>query len=264
MTPDVPTGYPVLSGETLVVPILGDPIAQVKSPDGVTRALVARGRDAVVVPMHVLPDDLDTVVRGLGPVRSIAGLIATVPHKFGLAAHCATLTDRAAFLGSVNVARRNPDGTWHGDQVDGAAFVAACRAQRSAAEGARALQVGAGGAGSAIALALLDAGVAELTLHDADPARLDALVGRLRDRFGDRVTHRRGRPGRLRDRRQRHPDGHARGRPAARSTSRASKPDTFVGDVITKPAVSPLIAAARAASGAAPRPAATCSPPCPG
>ena len=99
MTPDVPTGYPVLSGETLVVPILGDPIAQVKSPDGVTRALVARGRDAVVVPMHVLPDDLDTVVRGLGPVRSIAGLIATVPHKFGLAAHCATLTYRAAFLG---------------------------------------------------------------------------------------------------------------------------------------------------------------------
>jgi shikimate dehydrogenase len=188
MTPDAPTGYPVLSGETLVVPILGDPIAQVKSPDGVTRALVARGRDAVCVPMHVLRDDLDTVVRGLGPVRSVAGLIATVPHKFGLAAHCATLTDRAAFLGSVNVARRNPGGTWHGDQVDGAAFVAACRANGAKTEGARALHVGAGGAGSAIALALLDAGVAELTLHDADPARLDALVGRLRDPFGDRVT----------------------------------------------------------------------------
>jgi shikimate dehydrogenase len=107
-------------------------------------------------------------------------LIATVPHKFGLAAHCATLTDRAAFPGSVNVARRNADGTWHGDQVDGAAFVAACRADGATTEGARALQVGAGGAGSAIALALLDAGVAELTLHDADPARLDALAGRLR------------------------------------------------------------------------------------
>ena len=153
MTPDAPSGYPVLSGETLVVPILGDPIAQVKSPDGVTRALVARGRDAVCVPMHVLRDDLDTVVRGLGPVRSVAGLIATVPHKFALAAHCATLTDRAAFLGSVNVARRNPDGTWHGDQVDGAAFVAACRSNGARPEGARALQVGAGGAGSAIASA---------------------------------------------------------------------------------------------------------------
>jgi hypothetical protein len=147
MTSEVPTGYPVLSGETLVVPIVGDPIAQVKSPDGVTRALVARGRNAIVVPMHVLPDDLDAVVRGLGPVRSIAGLIATVPHKFGLAAHCATLTDRAAFLGSVNVARRNADGIWHGDQIDGAAFVAACRANGARLDGARALQVGAGGAG---------------------------------------------------------------------------------------------------------------------
>ena len=118
-------------------------------------------------------------------VRSVAGLIATVPHKFGLAAQCATLTDRAAFLGSVNVARRNPEGTWHGDQVDGAAFVAAAGANGARPEGARALQVGA--AGSAIALALLDAGLAELTLYDADPARLDALTGRLRDRYGDRV-----------------------------------------------------------------------------
>jgi shikimate dehydrogenase len=262
MTPDVPTGYPVLSGETLVVPILGDPIAQVKSPDGVTRALVARGRDAVVVPMHVLPDDLDTVIRGLGPVRSIAGLIATVPHKFGLAAHCATLTDRAAFLGSVNVARRNPDRTWYGDQVDGAAFVAACRAnglrmseeptppgggssvRTTVLDGARALQVGAGGAGSAIALALLDAGVAELTLHDADPARLDALTGRLRDRFGDRVTTGPADPAGYGIVANATPMGMREGDPLPVDVARL-KPDTFVGDVITKPAVSPLVAAAR-------------------
>ena len=205
MTPDAPTGYPVLSGETLVVPILGDPIAQVKSPDGVTRALVARGRDAAVVPMHVLPDDLDTVVRGLGPVRSIAGLIATVPHKFGLAAHCATLTDRAAFLGSVNVARRNPDGSWHGDQVDGAAFVAACRSNGARTRAARALQVGAGGAGSAIALALLDAGVAEL----------DAVRRR------PRATRRTGRPA---ARPVRRPRPHRRDRPAPATGSSPTPP----------------------------------------
>jgi len=244
MTPDAPTGYPVLSGETLVVPILGDPIAQVKSPDGVTRALAARGRDAVCVPMHVLRDDLDTVVRGLGPVCSVAGLIATVPHKFGLAAHCATLTDRAAFLGSVNVARRNPDGTWHGDQVDGAAFLAACRANGATTEGARALQVGAGGAGSAIALALLDAGVAELILRDADPARLDALAGRLRDRFGDRVTTGPADPAGFGIVANATPMGMREGDPLPVDVAGLGSA-TFVGDVITKPAVSPLIAAAR-------------------
>jgi shikimate 5-dehydrogenase len=53
--------------------------------------------------------------------------------------------------------------------------------------GLRALQVGAGGAGSAIALALLRAGVAELRPHDVDPARQGALIRRLRERFGERV-----------------------------------------------------------------------------
>jgi hypothetical protein len=120
--------YPTLSGETLVVPIVGDPIAQVKSPDGITRMFAARGCNAVVVPLQVTPGDFDALIGGLSSSSSVGGLIATVPHKFALTAHCATLTDRARFLGSVNVTRRNPDGTWHGDQVDGAAFVAAVRA----------------------------------------------------------------------------------------------------------------------------------------
>ena len=202
--------YPTLSGETLVVPIVGDPIAQVKSPDGITALFAERGVNAVVVPLQIAAADLDALLTGLSPSASVSGLIATVPHKFGLAAHCATLTDRARFLGSVNVARRNPDGTWHGDQVDGAAFVAALPANP---EGRRALQVGAGGAGSAIALALLEAGVAELRLHDADAARRDALVERLRERFGARVHGGRARPRRRRPRRQRHTDGHAGRRP---------------------------------------------------
>ena len=146
--------YPTLSGETLVVPIVGDPIAQVKSPDGITRLFAERGCDAVVVPLQVASADLDALLTGLSASASVGGLIATVPHKFGLAAHCATLTDRARFLGSANVARRGPDGGRHGDHVDGAAFVAAVRAAGGTPDGARALQVGAGGAGSAIALAL--------------------------------------------------------------------------------------------------------------
>ena len=128
-----------------------------KSPHGITALFAERGVNSVVVPLQVAAADLDALLTGLTPSASVSGLIATVPHKFGLAAHCATLTDRARFLGSANVARRNPDGTWHGDQVDGAAFVAALPASP---EGATALQVGAGGAGSAIALALLEAGVA--------------------------------------------------------------------------------------------------------
>ena len=224
MTPDVLTGYPVLSGETLVVPILGDPIAQVKS--------ARRGHPRVRRPVAATPSssrctwlpDRPRHGRRAASARScsIGGLIATVPHKFGLVAHCASLTDRARVprLGQRRpaqsrrlLARRS--GRRRGVRQRG------CRVAGALPEGARALQVGAGGAGSAIALALLEAGVAELTLYDADPERRDALIGRLRERFGDRVRTGTRRPGRVRTRRQRHPDGDARGATRCPSTSTA-------------------------------------------
>jgi shikimate dehydrogenase len=63
------------------------------------------------------------------------------------------------------------------------AFVAAQEKAGAQAEGARVLQIDAGGAGSAIAIAFLDAGVQELVLHDTDQLRLDKLV-RLLSGFG--------------------------------------------------------------------------------
>ena len=186
-------------------------------PDGITALFAERGVNAVVVPLQVAAADLDALLTGLTPSASVSGLIATVPHKFGLAAHCATLTDRARFLGSVNVARRNPDGTWHGDQVDGAAFVAALPANP---EGATALQVGAGGAGSAIALALLEAGVAQLRLHDADPARRDA-------------------PGRTAAGALRRPRAGGRARPGPASTSSPTPPRWACGPATPTRSTSP-------------------------
>lgn len=236
--------YPTLSGETFVVPIVGDPIAQVKAPDGITRLFAERHRNAVVIPLQIASDDLDNLVRSLAPSASVGGIIATVPHKFGLAAQCATLTDRARFLGSVNVARRNPDGSWHGDQVDGAAYVAAILASGGDPAGRRVLQVGAGGAGSAVALALLEAGAAELALHDADPVRRDGLISRLRSRFGDRVVVGSGDPTGFDIVAHATPMGMRADDPYPVDVQ-GLKPDTFVADVVTKPAVPALIRAAR-------------------
>lgn len=240
------SAYPQLSGETLVVPIIGDPIAQVRSPDGITRAFAVRGRNAVVVPMQISGEHLDGLLDGLTPSASIGGLIATVPHKFGLTPHCGTLTDRAAFLGSVNVARRSDDGSWHGDQVDGAAYVSAVKANGGDPAGARVLQVGAGGAGTAIALALLEAGAAELALHDADPARRDSLITRLRQRFPDRVVRTGSSdPTGFDIVAHATPMGMRAGDPYPVDVDRLA-PSTFVADVVTRPAVPPLIEAARA------------------
>jgi shikimate dehydrogenase len=236
--------YAALSGETRVVPIIGDPIAQVKSPADVTEALLERGRNCVVVPIHVALSDVHDFIRGMSLAKNVDGMIVTVPHKFAAYQHCSTTTERAHFLGAVNILRRNPDGGWHGDQVDGLAFVRGIRSAGCAPEGQRSLLVGAGGAGSAIALALLDAGVAELAIHDRDTARRDALVLRLQNRYA--ATIRAG---------SADPSGYtlvvnatpAGMRPADPFPVDVEKltPGMFVGDVITAPAVTPLVEAAR-------------------
>jgi shikimate dehydrogenase len=165
-----------LSGETLLYPIIGDPITFVKSPQRLSAEFETRAHNGICVPMQVPDGELENVIRGLTAVPNVRGLLITMPHKKTMFRYCATSSETAKLLGVVNIARRNPDGSWHGDMLDGLAFVAAQKKEGARLEGARVLQVGAGGAGSAIAIALLDAGIQELLLHDANPERRDDLV----------------------------------------------------------------------------------------
>ena len=235
-----------LSGATRLVPIIGDPIAQVKSPASVTAELARRGCDAIVVPVHVVAADVDAFIRAAALVRNLDGIIATVPHKFAAYRHCRTATPRARFLGAVNTLRRRRDGGWHGDALDGEAFVAAMRAAERDPRGKDALLVGAGGAGSAIALALLEAGAASLAVHDADAPRRDALVTRLAERFPGRVRPGSTDPSRYSLVANATPMGMRDTDPLPLDVARLA-PSSFVGDVVTAPAVTPLIAAARQA-----------------
>ncbi|MFM0248038.1 shikimate dehydrogenase family protein [Paraburkholderia sediminicola] len=165
-----------LSGETRLFPIIGNPIVFVKSPQRLTRGFAARGHNGICIPMQVPEGDLDVVMRGLTSTPNVDGLLVTMPHKFTAFTYCATRSETARLLGGVSVMRRNPDGTWHGDMLDGLAFVKAQIDEGARPEGARVLLVGAGAAGSAIAVALLEAGVRELIIHDANESRVAQLM----------------------------------------------------------------------------------------
>ena len=165
-----------LSGETLLYPIIGDPIVFVKSPHLLTAEFEGRGHNGVCVPMQVPDGELEALVRALGRVANVRGLLITMPHKNAMFAHCSTSSATSKLLGAVSVVRRNSDGSWHGDMLDGVAFVAAQKKQGAKLEGARVLQIGAGGAGSAIAIALLEAGVRGVVLHDANQERVQDMV----------------------------------------------------------------------------------------
>mgnify|MGYP003336270586 FL=1 len=233
------------SGATRVHIIVGDPIAQVKSPFGVTQAFEQHGKDAVCIPAQVRTQDLKQWFEGVSLARNVDGIIVTVPHKFDCHALCATSSPRAEFLGAVNTMRRNQDGSWHGDMFDGLGYVKAIESKGFALPGKKALLVGAGGAGSAIAHSLVLAGVQELAIHDENSDRRESLIQRLNSLKKGRVYSGSANPTGFDIAINATPVGMGEKDPSPIELD-AITPDMFVGCVITVPAVPPLIAAARA------------------
>ena len=174
---------PVITGATRVYAIVGDPIAQVKSPEVFTRRFAAAGVDAVLVPAHVPKARFDAIVPALMELRNLDGLLVTVPFKVQAAALADHLGVTASCVGAVNALRRERDGSWTGDMFDGSGFVRGAANKGERLRGRRTLLYGAGGAGSAIACALAEAGVESIAVVDVDTAKAGALVARLHDAF---------------------------------------------------------------------------------
>lgn len=235
-----------LSGETLLYPIIGDPIRFAKSPHTLTAALQARGHNGVCVPMQVAQGDLEPVMGGLTATPNVRAVLVTMPHKNAMAGLCATLSATAKLVGAVNLARRNADGSWHGEMLDGVAFVAAQRKHGARLGGARALLIGAGGAGGAIAVALLDAGVRQLIVHDIDHQRRDRLVALLADLGQGRVSAGPPDPADCDMVFNATPLGMSPGDPLPLRADLLTA-NLFVGDVVAGHGETPLIKAAKAA-----------------
>lgn len=177
-----------LTGRTRLFAVLGDPVVQVKAPALLNAEFTRLGTDAVLVPVHAPADRLGDVVTGLQAAANVDGLLVTVPHKLAVCAYADELSEAAALAGSANALRREPDGRWLADNFDGTGFV---RGLTEAGHGVRGLRVflaGAGGAGLAVAAALLTEGAAHVVVHDPDPARLTALVDRLGARWPGQLT----------------------------------------------------------------------------
>ncbi|WP_417725171.1 shikimate dehydrogenase family protein [Salipiger sp.] len=181
--------YDLLNGKTRLFPIIGDPIIYVRSCEKLTEKLMGRGHNGICIPMEVPEGALEPVMAGLTAARNVDGILVTMPHKFNAFSYCSTGSTVSTLLDVVSVMRRNTDGTWHGDMLDGDAFVSAQKTFGAQPEGAKVLLLGAGGAGSAIAISLLEAGVRELIIHDTNEARVAELIGILGDLGAGRAKY---------------------------------------------------------------------------
>lgn len=173
----------LVNGSTRLYGIVGHPIVQVRSPEVMTTWLRSAGRNAVLLPMHVIPDLFDTTLAGLMQMANLDGLMFTVPYKIKATALASRLMPEAQRVGGVNALRRERDGSWTGEIFDGIGLVHALAAQDFDVAGSRAKILGTGGAGSAVAMALANAGASAIELSDVDAARVSGLADQVRSYF---------------------------------------------------------------------------------
>ena len=139
--------------------------------------------------LRILYRTIDLERLGLGPEAlpellraaermGFCGLNVTHPCKQAVLAHLDELAPDAAALGAVNTVVLR-EGRRIGHNTDAWGFREALRRGLPGASLERVVQLGAGGAGAAVAHALASLGVGELLLYDVDSGRAEALAERL-------------------------------------------------------------------------------------
>lgn len=177
-----------IRGRTRLMGVIGDPIAQAKTPKAINPIFAARGADIVCVPLHIPASSLAEAWPGLKAISNLVGFGVTLPHKQSVLDLCDSLDPVAARVGAVNVVRRERDGSLRGFQFDGRGFVRGLEANDVAITGRDVLLIGAGGAAVAIAFALIEAGAASITVFNRSWDKAEGLANTINADFGRRIT----------------------------------------------------------------------------
>jgi len=235
----------MISGKTRLIAHIGYPTESFKAPLIYNPWFESKGIDVVVVPMGVKADDFPAALAALRKFTNLHGALVTMPHKVTTVGLVDEFTPTVEIAGSCNAVLLRPDGTLLGDMFDGTGFVRGLARKGFVVGGARCLVVGAGGVGSAIAASLAAAGAGAIALFDTNRAAAEALAGRLSKLYRsldvrlapsdpagyDLVVN--GTPLGMRP-----------GDPLPFDVTRL-EPRTFVGEVVMKSEITPLLAAAR-------------------
>lgn len=133
-----------------------------------------------------LPDDALGEVLAATEALGFAGLNVTHPFKQAVIAHLDALAPEAQAIAAVNTIVFT-GGRTTGHNTDAWGFAESFRETMQDVPLRRVAQVGAGGAGAAVAYALMELGIERLTVTDSDPARAAALAGRMSLHFPGRI-----------------------------------------------------------------------------
>ncbi|WP_293799309.1 shikimate dehydrogenase [uncultured Bosea sp.] len=236
----------MIKGTTRLIGHLGYPTESFKAPMIYNPYFQREGIDAVVVPMGCRSEDYPDFLKLFFRLSNAHGALVTMPHKVTTTGLVDVLSPTAAIAGACNAVRLGADGRLSGDMFDGEGFVRGVLRKGYKLDGARALVVGAGGVGSAIAASLAKAGVAELGLFDTQAMNAEELGQRLTAHYPAlRVATGSNDPDGFDLVVNATPLGMKPGDPLPVDISRLPA-SAFVGEVVMAQEITPFLAAARA------------------
>jgi shikimate dehydrogenase len=131
-----------------------------------------------------LPDLLQAV-----KTVGFAGINVTLPYKQSIIPLLDEVSSEARQIGAVNTVTIDQLGRTIGYNTDRVGFRRSFEETlaRKSSDRKTAVLIGAGGAGRAVAFALMDLGIANLLIHDLDMARATALAADIVAHFGPRA-----------------------------------------------------------------------------
>ena len=169
--------------------VIGDPVAHSLSPEMHSAALRACGIEAQYVRLHLRPDEFCAALPKLKALGFI-GCNCTIPHKFMALTAVDEVHPAARRVGAVNTLIFRPDGVLYGRNSDAPGFLRTVREEFGReVKDLRILVPGAGGgAGAAVATVCAMEGCRELILTNRTLDKVEQVARGLSDLPGGAVT----------------------------------------------------------------------------
>jgi shikimate dehydrogenase len=166
-----------LTGKARIAGVMGWPVGHSRSPRLHGFWLKRYGIDGAYIPMAVRPEHAAEAMRAL-PKLGFAGCNVTVPHKETALAVADSVDAFARRIGAVNTLVVGADGSIAGSNTDAPGFLANLRQEAPGwnPKAAPAVVLGAGGAGRAVAAALVDAGAPDVRVVNRSVGRAETLA----------------------------------------------------------------------------------------
>jgi shikimate dehydrogenase len=236
----------MLSGKTTLIAHIGYPTESFRAPMIYNPWFEKRGIDAMVVPIGVKAEDYPMSLKQIFRFTNLRGALVTMPHKVATMSLADEVSITARIAGAANALLKREDGTLLADQFDGVGFARGAARKGFRIKGSRILVIGTSGVGSPIAASLAAAGAASISLYNRTPEKAEGLAARLRQYY----------PGMAVELASNDPAGYDM---VVNATSLGMKdddplpfdperlsPKTFVGEVVMKKEITPILEVAMA------------------